>query len=183
MGSMVGGGDDLPEAGGEPVTLTVTTGADYLAADAGTDDLPPAATLDDGTPLSPEASRRLGCDAWLVAAVTSTTGELLDIGRLSRVIPRPMRRALVARDRGCAFPGCGRPPRWCHGHHVWHWARGGPTALNNLVLLCGRHHRVVHHEGWDVDLGPDSRPRFTPPPWVDPTRVPRACWRPPDHLL
>ena len=186
--------EGMPEHGGEPVTMTVITTRDYLArttadADAGVwvgvadsdRPSPPAATLEDGTPLSPEAIRRLGCDAWLVAAIVDTDLDVLDIGRMSRVIPRPMRRALVVRDQGCAFPGCGRPPRWCHGHHIRHWAHGGPTALSNLVLLCGRHHRVIHHHGWDVDIGPDGHPRFYPPPWIDPSRAPRPPWRPP-HL-
>ena len=187
--------DAMPEHGGEPVTLTVITTRDHLAQarnqhndpgvcvahpDSG-DPIAPAATLEDGTPLSPETTRRLGCDAWLVAAIVDTDLDVLDIGRLSRVIPRPMRRALIVRDHGCAFPGCGRPPRWCHGHHIRHWAHGGPTALANLVLLCGRHHRTIHHHGWDVDLAPDGHPRFHPPPWIDPTRTPRPPWRPP-HL-
>jgi hypothetical protein len=184
---------DVPEAGGEPVTLTVTTTADYLrqaasrsdgsAAGCRAHDAPvPAATLEDGTPLSPETTRRLGCDAWLVTAVLDTTAAVLDIGRLSRVVPRPMRRALVLRDRGCAFPGCGRPPRWCHAHHIRHWALGGHTKLDNLVLLCGYHHRLIHHGGWDVDIGPDRHPRFTPPTWIDPRQIPRPCWRPPDQI-
>jgi hypothetical protein len=196
LGVLVSCGDDLPEHGGEPVTLTVTTTADYLAtlpdadgdewAVPGTDGpctsrpTGPAATLDDGTPLSPEATRRLGCDAWLVTAILNTDGDVLDIGRMSRIVPRPIRRALVIRDGGCAFPGCGRPARWCHAHHIWFWADGGPTKLSNLVLLCGHHHRVVHHHGWDVDIGPDGHPRFHPPPWIDPYQVPRPAWRPPD---
>jgi hypothetical protein len=167
LGVLVSCGDDLPEHGGEPVTLTVTTAAEYLATVAGTDgdewavpgtDRPctgrpagPATTLDDGTPLSPEATRRLGCDAWLVTAIVNTDGDVLDIGRMSRIVPRPIRRALVVRDGGCAFPGCGLQARWCHAHHIWFWADGGPTKLFNLVLLCGHHHRVVHHHGWDVD--------------------------------
>ena len=118
LGHLVACGDDLPDHGGEPVTLTATSTADYLAtltpgtdADAdqwavpgtdgpGTRSPPgPAATLDDGTPLSPETTRR----------------------------------ALVIRDGGCAFPGCGRPARWCHAHHIWFWADGGPTKLSNLT--------------------------------------------------
>ena len=165
-----------------------------------------AATLEDGTALAPETVRRLGCDSWLVAALTGAGRQVLDIGRSSRVVPRAIRRALVLRDGGCAFPGCGRPPRWCHAHHIRHWADGGPTALDNLVLLCGHHHRVVHHDGWQVDIGDrsDGRshgrsddttaaglagvrglhgpPRFTPPPWIDPAQVPRAAWRPPEDI-
>ena len=186
--------DEMPELGGEPVTLTVTTTADYLtstdshadhdcsvSADAPTGPTfnPRPATLEDGTALSPEATRRLACDAWLVAAVLDSDANVLDIGRLSRVVPRPMRRALIARDAGCAFPGCGRPPRWCQAHHIWFWADGGPTALSNLALLCGHHHHLVHHHGWDIDIGPDGHPRFHPPPWIDPTRTPRPPWRPP----
>jgi hypothetical protein len=78
------------------------------------------AFLEDGTPLSPEATRRLGCDAWLQAAIIDSAGALLDIGRSSRIVPSPLRRALIVRDGGCAFPGCGRPARWCHAHHIWH---------------------------------------------------------------
>jgi hypothetical protein len=173
--------EGVPELGGEPVTLTVTTTADYLMSDRDPSDRA-AANLEDGTALSPEATRRLGCDAWLVAAIVDTDLDVLDIGRLSRVIPRSMRRALIVRDQGCAFPGCGRPPRWCHGHHIWFWADGGPTALSNLVLLCAHHHQAVHHHGWDVDIGPDGHPQFHPPPWIDPTRTPIPAWRPP-HLL
>lgn len=174
--------DGMSEHGGEPVTLTVTTTADYVSS-TGDEPLGPAATLDDGTPLSPETTRRLGCDAWLLAAIKDTDGHVLDIGRMSRIVPRPMRRALVSRDGGCAFPGCGRPPRWCHAHHIRHWAHGGPTCLQNLVLLCGHHHRAIHHDGWEVDIGPHGRPRFTPPAWVDPSQVPRPAWRPPDQIL
>jgi len=122
----------------------------------------------------------MSCDAWLVAATPATTGEILDIGRLSRTVPRPIRRALVARDGGCAFPCCGRPPRWCHAHHIWHWSKGGPTALHNLVLLCGAHHRLIHHHGWQVRLDPDTGlPRFRAPRWIDPDQTTRLPWRPP----
>lgn len=139
-----------------------------------------AAHLEDGTPVSPETARRMSCDAWLVAAIIATTGEILDIGRLSRTVPRPIRRALIARDGGCAFLGCGRPPRWCHAHHIWHWSKGGPTALHNLVLLCGAHHRLIHHHGWEVWLDPDTGlPRFRAPRWIDPDQTTRPPWRPP----
>ena len=201
---------EMPEAGGEPVTITVITRPEHLHADnqsgtatqtdaahgegsgpgcGGCDPAEqaaqrsPAATLEDGTPLSAETTRRLSCDAWLVAAILDAHGAVLDIGRRSRIVPAPMRRAVIVRDGGCAFPGCGRPARWCQAHHIWHWSKGGPTALDNLVLLCAHHHNVVHHHGWQVHLDPNRLPVFTPPPWVDPDQTPRTAWRPPPHLL
>ncbi|WP_283247965.1 HNH endonuclease signature motif containing protein [Nocardioides coralli] len=72
---------------------------------------------------------------------------------------------MVARDHHCAFPGCTRPPVMGHAHHIRHWADGGTTSLENLVLLCGHHHRTVHHTPWQVRLSPDDRqPEFLPPP-------------------
>lgn len=97
------------------------------------------------------------------------------MGRATYLVTGGLRRALTARDHGCAFPGCGRPPAWCHAHHIRHWTDGGPTALTNLVLLCGYHHRAVHHHGWHVHLGDDGHPWFTPPPWTDPTQTPRPA--------
>ena len=79
-----------------------------------------------------------------------------------------MRRALIARDKHCAFPGCGVPPAWCHAHHIAFWADGGPTSLPNLVLLCGHHHRLIHHTPWAVTIAEDGLPIFIPPPWVNP---------------
>jgi hypothetical protein len=85
-----------------------------------------------------------------------------------------LRRALALRDLGCAFPGCDRPICWCRAHHMWHWANGGPTDLDNLTLLCGHHHRAVHHDGWQVFLDPRDRlPTFIPPPWINPQQQPR----------
>jgi hypothetical protein len=111
--------------------------------------------------------RKLACDAMILAAVLATGSQPLDIGRAQRLVPIGMRRALIARDRHCAFPGCITPPKWCDAHHVWHWADGGPTKIDNLVLLCGHHHRLVHHSEWDVVMD-DGLPRFIAPPWVSP---------------
>jgi hypothetical protein len=98
---------------------------------------------------------------------------------LTRVIPDGLRRAVVARDRGCAR--CGRPPSWCEAHHLVPWEQGGPTAIGNLVLLCRACHRLVHHAGWDVVLA-DGRPEFYPPAWVDPERRPRRRPPPPQPI-
>jgi hypothetical protein len=95
----------------------------------------------------------------------------LDIGRAERNIPLGMRRALVHRDRGCAFPHCDRPAKWSHCHHIRHWANGGETKLNNLVLACGFHHRLLHSSEWEVAII-NGRPKFFPPPFMDPERKP-----------
>ena len=156
----------LPENGGEKPHLVVRL--DY----ASLRDALGAAHLDSGQPLSPSTVRRLACDATIIPAVLGSAGEPLDVGRGVRLIGGGLRRALVLRDRGCAFPGCDRPPAWCDGHHIRHWADGGPTSLDNSVLLCGHHHRLVHRGSWLVTLGRDRLPQFTPPPWVDPDRRP-----------
>ncbi|MGQ5260010.1 DUF222 domain-containing protein [Micromonospora sp. ZYX-F-536] len=158
---------ELPEHGGDPAQIVVTTSYDRLTRhlDAG--------SLDVGLQLTPDTVRRLACDAAILPAVLGGSGQVLDVGRQRRLITGPLRRALVLRDRGCAFPGCDRPPRWCAAHHIRHWADGGPTSLDNAVLLCGHHHRHVHQSDWAVHLGDDGHPEFVPPAWLDPDQLPR----------
>ncbi|WP_155369808.1 HNH endonuclease signature motif containing protein [Catellatospora vulcania] len=158
---------ELPDNGGDRPQLVITVDYGDLVRRTG------AGLLDDGATLTPETVRRVACDAQVIPAVLGGGGRLLDLGRTRRLVTGALRRALVLRDRGCAFPGCDRPPRWCQGHHIRHWADGGPTDLDNSVLLCGHHHRVVHHEDWQVRLGHDRRPEFVPPSYVDVTRSPR----------
>ena len=112
--------------------------------------------------LAGETARRLCCDAGVVAAVDGPAGEPLAVGRRTRTIPPAMRRALLIRDRGCRFPGCPSTHR-LHGHHVRHWAKGGETSLDNLVLLCPFHHRLVHEGGFDVHRLDDGMFRFVSP--------------------
>lgn len=126
-------------SGGERPHLSVLVDLEVLEGRAGG-----TAETESGRVLHPETLRRLACDAGLCRVVTQGGSEPLDVGRRTRTIPPALRRAVVARDRGCAFPGCDRPPSWCDCHHVVHWADGGPTSLGNLVLLCRRHHRLVH---------------------------------------
>lgn len=108
----------------------------------------------DGVRISKATARRLTCDAGVsvvsegsthVPAGTSPCCAVASAGRRRRTIPPAVRRALLARDKGCRFPGCGS--RFCEAHHIVHWADGGPNDLSNLVLLCRRHHRFVHEEG------------------------------------
>ncbi|MEW1585520.1 DUF222 domain-containing protein [Micromonospora vinacea] len=158
---------ELPENGGDPAQIVVTTGFDGLTRQLG------SGALDFGQQLSAETVRRLACDAAILPAVLNGASQPLDVGRQRRLIAGPLRRALVLRDRGCAFPGCDRPPRWCDAHHIQHWADGGDTSLANAVLLCGHHHRHVHRSEWAVRLGGDGHPEFVPPAWLDPDRLPR----------
>jgi len=131
--------------------------------------------LDTGERVSATAVRLLCCDAMLLPAVLGTAGQVLDLGRERRLFSGPIRRALMLRDGGCAFPACDRPARWCQGHHVVGWQDGGGTCLSNAVLLCGFHHRLIHQPaGWTVYIDPaDGLPTFIPPPWVDPQQRPR----------
>ncbi|MFG1836840.1 DUF222 domain-containing protein [Micromonospora sp. NPDC049175] len=158
---------ELPDSGGDHAQIVVTTGYDELTRQLG------VGALDTGPRLTPDTVRRLACDAAILPAVLGGTGQVLDVGRQRRLITGPLRRALVLRDRGCAFPGCDRPPRWCDAHHIHHWADGGTTTLTNAVLLCGHHHRHLHHNDWTVRLAGDGHPEFIPPAWLDPQQVPR----------
>jgi hypothetical protein len=132
-----------------------------------------AGVLDTGEQLTAAQVRRLACDAQLIPAVLDADSDVMDLGRARRLYTGAARRALILRDRGCAFPGCDRPHRWCDAHHLIPWTDGGGTDLDNGVLLCRHHHRLVHHPGWDVRLGKDRRPEFLPPTHLDPTRRPR----------
>lgn len=98
-----------------------------------------------GDVLSAEVVRRMACDASIIPVVLGGKGEPLDVGRERRLVTRSLRLALVARDRGCSFPGCTIPPLWTDAHHVVHWSRGGRTSLLSTALLCRRHHTHVHH--------------------------------------
>ena len=138
--------------------LVITAAADTLAGIEGA----PAGRLEWGGTVPAETVRRLACDS----AITRITGlgELeWEISHSSRTIPPATRRALVARDHHCVFPGCDRPAPWCDGHHLIFWADGGPTKLENLGLVCVPHHRKVHEEGWTLKRK-DDRWIATPPP-------------------
>ncbi|HEV8584956.1 MAG TPA: HNH endonuclease [Methylomirabilota bacterium] len=103
--------------------------------------------LDDGTHVSSETSRRLACHATRVVMRHDANGHVTEVGARTRTIPPALRRALEHRDRGCRFPGCGLP--FGQGHHIRHWAHGGPTTLSNLVMLCRRHHDAqTSRPGW-----------------------------------
>ena len=130
-----------------------------------------------GLHLGKEAARRVACDAGIVVLRHAADGQVLDVGRRTRTVPSAMRRALLSRDRGqCQFPGC--ESRHCDAHHVEHWADGGETRLQNLVLACRFHHRALHEEGFRVVPGDaDGQFRFLRPDGTPlPAEPPVARW-------
>ncbi len=158
---------DLPDAGGQPAQVVVTIDYDALRRDVA------VGHLDTGQLLSPAATRRLACGAGILPVVLNGSGVPVDVGRGRRPYTGAARAAVLIRDRGCAFPGCDRPPRWCDVHHIVFWARGGATDRDNGVALCGHHHRIIHPEAWSVRIGSEGRPEFIPPAYLDHQRRPR----------
>lgn len=156
----------LPHNGGRPPQLNITVTLAELEA------LARGAWLDYGGKLRPPELRMLACEAQVIPIVLGGQGQPLDVGRAKRTPTVSIRAAVQARDQGCAFPGCGRPPAWCDTHHLQHWADGGSTRVDNLVMLCRAHHRLCHHSGWQVRIR-DGTPEFVPPNWLDPSRKPR----------
>ncbi|WP_206785697.1 HNH endonuclease signature motif containing protein [Amycolatopsis sp. MtRt-6] len=158
---------DLPMQAGERAHVMVAVSLEDLKSGVG------KVTLGDTGTMTAAEARVHACDAMIIPAVLGDKSEPLNLGRLRRLISAGLRRALFLRDRGCAFPGCHRPPRHCQGHHIRHWADGGPTNLTNLVLMCAHHHRLLHRSGWEVRIAPDGLPEFLPPVFIDRRRKPR----------
>jgi hypothetical protein len=153
--------------GGERYQLVVHVDVQALTADSNG-----RCELADGVPLSPETARRLGCDGSVVELL-ERDGQPLALGRKRRTVSPALRRALTTRDRGCRFPGCDST-RFVEAHHVEHWAHGGDTSLVNLILLCRRHHRLLHERGYSVEPGKDGEPRFVNQYGIAIPSVPRS---------
>jgi Domain of unknown function (DUF222)/HNH endonuclease len=107
--------------------------------------------------------QRLACDATITRVLLNSRSAVVDVGRSERVVPGATRRALNIRDRGCRWPGCDRSASWTAAHHVLHWAQGGRTDLDDLVLLCNRHHWSVHEGGWRLVRAADGGLLTLPP--------------------
>jgi hypothetical protein len=150
-----------PGAPGERYQVVLHVDAQVLA-DA---DAPGQSVLEGGARVPAGTSQRLACDASRVVMRHDSEGRITEVGARTRTIPPALRRALQHRDKGCRFPGCGLP--FGQGHHIRHWAHGGPTKLSNLAMLCRRHHRAVHEERFQVERQADGT----------------LCFRRPDGLL
>jgi len=146
-----------PGAPGERYQVVVHVDAEVVANSAA----PGQSVFEDGVRVPAGTSQRLACDASRVVMRHDSDGRIVEVGARTRTIPPALRRALHHRDRGCTFPGCG--VRFGQGHHIRHWAQGGPTTLSNLALLCRRHHRAVHEEGFQVERQPDGELEFRRP--------------------
>jgi hypothetical protein len=160
------------DADADRATVVVHVDDETLAADHG------GCEIEGGGVAGAETARRLACDGRIEFAFHDCNGRTVGVDRASRTPPPWLLRQLRRRDRGCTFPGCGA--RWfLQSHHIWHWGKGGPTDLHNLVLTCSRHHKLVHEYGWNVELDSDDvvtwrRPDGTPfdpasfaPPGID----------------
>jgi hypothetical protein len=173
--------DDGAILGSSKPTLRVTISLDDLtrAVDAFGHEHPDTDTgvawLEGSTePLSAATARRLLCDTGALPIVLGGGSELLDLGRTRRLFTSTQRVALANRDGGCRWPECDRPPSWCEAHHINPYSTGGKTDLAQGVLLCRRHHLLLHNNGWRIDQAPSpGELLLTPPGSVDPARGPR----------
>ncbi|MGW9413867.1 DUF222 domain-containing protein [Arthrobacter cupressi] len=123
-------------------------------------------------PIHPNIIRKIACDADIIPVLLGTNSRVLDIGRTSRIFPPHIRKAITARDQGCAFPDCTMPAPWCEAHHINYWSHGGATSTENGTLLCSHHHHVIHKEQWKITVKAGAH-WFIPPPHVDPHQTPR----------
>ncbi|WP_427018306.1 DUF222 domain-containing protein [Pseudarthrobacter sp. P1] len=158
--------DTLPDNGGLRPQLFITMTLAELTAGLGNALLPHAGST------SIASIRQAACDADIIPAVLGAAGEILDVGRSQRLVPPPLRKALVIRDHGCAFPGCTLPLQWTEAHHIVPWIEGGETSLANCVLLCSFHHHLLHHTDWAATMV-KGRPWFIPPMALDIFQRPR----------
>ncbi|MGO4587346.1 DUF222 domain-containing protein [Paenarthrobacter sp. 2TAF44] len=123
-------------------------------------------------PMHPNTIRKIACDADILPVLLGSDSRVLDIGRTTRIFPPHIRKAITARDGGCAFPDCTMPAPWCEAHHITYWSHGGTTGTENGTLLCSHHHHLIHKEQWRIDMT-TGVPWFTPPTHIDPKQTPR----------
>ncbi|WP_405067552.1 HNH endonuclease [Kribbella sp. NBC_01510] len=174
--SDIGAGRDrplgfIPGHGPKPhITVTI----DYNDLKAATADK--LGHLIYGDALSAATIRRLACDAHILPIVLGSDSQPLDVGTTVRLATGPIRKALIARDKGCVC--CGAPPIYCDAHHVKSWIDGGATKITNLVLLCKRCHRDLHAGHWTIQIT-NGIVEVARPAWATPNPVPRDRYRPP----
>ncbi|WP_207840278.1 HNH endonuclease signature motif containing protein [Williamsia soli] len=153
---------DRPTEGGVKPRVTMTVSAEQLLAfqmNGISGAKVPTATFEWTGPVSLPTAQMTVCDSVITKILLDNNAVPLDVGREFRTVTPAIRKALIARDKGCAFPGCGCPAGWTEAHHIKFWSHGGETSLANTVLLCRRHHNYIHHKGWTVFIGGDEAER------------------------
>jgi hypothetical protein len=160
----------VPQRGSVRPHLQVTTTLETLIQRAGAQ----AADLEFSLPISAKAVERMACDCNVTRILLGADSAVIDVGRSRRVISSSQRRALNQRDKGCRFPGCNRPATWTSGHHLVHWIKGGSTDMPNLVLLCYRHHWMVHEGQWQLVKTAEGSILAIPPQLDVPWQVARG---------
>lgn len=157
---------------GAPAQVIISMTADQLESRDGW------AETSFGQLITVSQALKLADEASISLLLRDARGVVLSHGRTKRIATRSQTLALIARDRGCTFPDCDKPPEWCQlkRHHLVAWADGGSTDLDNLTLVCGYHHREFERGGWSCQMS-DGRPHWIPPAWIDPIRTPRRNHR------
>ncbi|RZS36860.1 uncharacterized protein DUF222 [Herbihabitans rhizosphaerae] len=157
--------DTLPQDGGRRPHLAITISYEQLRDQIG------LGHGDFGALITPQTIRQIACDAGITPIVLNSEGKPLDVGREQRLVTATIRAALIARDKGCSFPGCDRPPEWTDAHHIIPWIDGGITSAELMTLLCRHHHTTIHQQDWEIIMR-NGIPYYIPPAWVDPQRKP-----------
>ncbi|WP_130347754.1 HNH endonuclease signature motif containing protein [Herbihabitans rhizosphaerae] len=157
--------DTLPQDGGRRPHLAITISYEQLRDQIG------LGRGNFGALITPQTIRQIACDAGITPIVLNSEGKPLDVGREQRTATPAIRAALIARDKGCTFPGCDRPPEWTDAHHIVHWLNGGITSEETMALLCRFHHTIIHEQDWEIVMR-GGFPYYIPPAWVDPQRKP-----------
>ncbi|HJW00194.1 MAG TPA: DUF222 domain-containing protein, partial [Arthrobacter sp.] len=167
----------LPTTGGNRPQIIATINHQDLFPRPGTHPGPQQSGTGTGNfvftgPTTATTLRKIACDADIIPALLGTHGEILDLGRKTRLFTPAQRLALTARDQGCTFPNCTIPAPWCEAHHITYWSHGGSTSTDNGALLCTHHHHLIHKEQWTITTQ-NGVPWYTPPPHIDPTQKPQ----------
>jgi hypothetical protein len=167
---------EVTGTGGTPATVIVTVSLEDLQDRLG------YGTTSDGTLIPVPQLLQLARQAEVIPTVMDAAGAVLTLGRTRRIASTAQTHALIARDRGCSFPDCDRPPEYCERHHVREWIDGGPTDLSNLTLLCRYHHHNFASRGWTCRINADGLPEWRHPPWLDRQQRPLVNSRIAAHL-
>ncbi|MFE5410540.1 HNH endonuclease signature motif containing protein, partial [Microbacterium sp. NPDC056569] len=173
--TVAAGAAGTPTLGGAAPTLIVTTTERDLADAGGVAFVDSAAGP---VPVPASFARHTGCHGTIHRLTLTPNGAIKALHVEDRVFNHHQRKAIGARDGGCIIPGCTVPAAWCEVHHVVDWANGGPTFVDNGVLLCWHHHHGIETSGWEIRMI-DGMPQVRPPAWIDPHRP----WRGPNRLL